>query len=59
MRETGAYHDTLDYANYGTNQSLAVFAQRAAMDVLDKVAAFVTEYLGLPGNAKHVYFTNR
>lgn len=59
LRETGRYHDTLDYANYGVNQSLAVLAQRAAVDVLDKVAAFVTQYLELPGDPKHVYFNNR
>lgn len=59
LRETGEYHDTQDYANYRTKQSLAVIAQRAAFDVPDKVAGFVTEYLGLPGDPKHLYFSNR
>ncbi len=59
FQETGNYHDTLDYANYGTVQSMAVLAQRAAMDVLDKVAGFATEYLKLPGKPKQVYFHNR
>jgi hypothetical protein len=59
MDETANYQDTLDYANYGVNQSIAVFAQRAAIDVLDKIAGFATEYLGLPGDAHRVYFASR
>jgi hypothetical protein len=59
FRERGAYQDTLDYANYGTKQSLVVLAQRAAMDVLDKVAGFASEYLGLPGDPKRTYFVDR
>lgn len=59
FRERGAYQDTLDYANYGTKQSLVVLAQRAAMDVLDKAAGFASEYLGLPGDPKRTYFVDR
>lgn len=59
MDETANYQDTLDYANYGVNQSVAVLAQRAAMDVLDKIAGFASEYLGLQGDAHRVYFASR
>ena len=59
MNETANYEDTLDYANYGVNQSVAVLAQRAAIDVLDKIAAFASEYLGLEGDARRVYFWSR
>lgn len=59
MDETANYQDTLDYANYGVNQSVAVLAQRAAIDVLDKIAGFASEYLGLQGDAHRVYFASR
>jgi hypothetical protein len=54
--ETGAYTDTLDYARYGIKQSLLVLAQKAAVDVLDKVAAAANVYLKLGGNPQAVYF---
>lgn len=57
--ETGSYHDTLDYAVYGVRRSLAVFAQRAALDVLDKIALLVTEFLGLPEDPRSVNFRSR
>jgi hypothetical protein len=59
VQETGTYHDTLDYAVYGIRPSLSVFAQRAALDVLDKIALLVTEYLGLDENPQGVYFRTR
>lgn len=59
MDETANYQDTLDYANYGVNQSIAVLAQRAAIDVLDKIAGFASEYVGLPGDSHRVYFASR
>jgi hypothetical protein len=59
MDETANYQDTLDCANYGVNQSVAVLAQRAAIDVLDKIAGFASEYLGLQGDAHRVYFASR
>lgn len=57
--ETGFYSDTLDYANYGTRYSGLVLAQKAAFDVLDKIAVATTDYLKLPGNPKPVYFGTR
>ncbi|MDA2933326.1 LA2681 family HEPN domain-containing protein [Acidobacteria bacterium AH-259-D05] len=57
--ESGSYSDTLDYANYGVRQSLQTLAQRAAIDVLDKVAVATTEYLEIAGRARSIYFWNR
>lgn len=54
--ETGAYTDTLDYANYGIAQSLLIQAQKTASDVLDKVAGAANDYLQLGGNPHAVYF---
>jgi hypothetical protein len=58
LLETGAYTDTLDYAQYGIRASLLVFAQKAAVDVLDKVAAAANVYLDLGHDPKAVYFSN-
>jgi hypothetical protein len=57
--ESGLYTDTLDYAVYGIAPSLLSLAQRACFDVLDKIAAATTEYFGIPGNVKVVYFRSR
>lgn len=57
--ESGLYADTLDYAVYGMVPSLLSLAQRACIDVLDKIAAATTEYFGIPGNVKVVYFWSR
>jgi len=57
--ESGLYADTLDYAVYGIAPSVLSLAQRACIDVLDKIAASTTEYFAIPGNAKVVYFWNR
>lgn len=57
--ESGTYSDTLDYALYGINESLLCLAQRACMDVLDKIAAATSEYFKIIENATHVYFSNR
>lgn len=57
--ETGAYHDTLDYAVYGVRSSLTVLAQRAALDVLDKIALLVTEFLALEDRPRDVTFRTR
>jgi len=57
--ESGKYVDTLDYANYGIDVSLLELAQRASLDLLDKVAIATTEYLKLPGKASSIYFSNR
>jgi hypothetical protein len=55
--DSGEYSDTLDYALYGIDQSLLLFAQRSCIDVLDKIAVAASEYFGIPG--KDVYFSNR
>jgi len=57
--ESGLYADTLDYAVYGVVPSLLSLAQRACIDLLDKIAAATTEYFAIPGNVKVVYFSNR
>jgi hypothetical protein len=57
--ESGLYADTLDYATYGVKQSMLALAQRACIDVLDKVAVATTEYLALSSGPNPVYFSNR
>lgn len=57
--DSGFYADTLDYAVYGIVPSLLSLAQRACIDVLDKIAAATTEYFAIPGNVKVVYFWSR
>jgi tetratricopeptide (TPR) repeat protein len=57
--ESGLYLDTLDYAVYGVVQSMLSLAQRACIDVLDKVAVATTDYFAIPGSPRVVYFTNR
>lgn len=55
-RDTGLYMDTLDYALYGTTPSRLVLAQRAALDLLDKVAVALNEHLAIGLKAKDVNF---
>ena len=57
--ESGFYADTLDYAVYGVVPSMLSLAQRACIDVLDKIAVATSEYFAIPGPAGHVYFSNR
>jgi tetratricopeptide (TPR) repeat protein len=57
--ETGSYADTLDYAVYGVRPALMVLAQRASLDVLDKIALLITEYLGLGDKSRTVKFRTR
>jgi tetratricopeptide (TPR) repeat protein len=57
--ESGFYSDTLDYAVYGVLPSMLSLAQRACIDVLDKIAVATTEYFAIPAPPKVVYFTNR
>jgi tetratricopeptide (TPR) repeat protein len=42
------YHDTLDYAVYGTKPSLLTITQRLAFDILDKIAVAVLTSVGDP-----------
>lgn len=48
--------DTLDYALYGVEQSMLVLAQRAALDILDRVAVCMNDYLGIGGKPSDIYF---
>lgn len=57
--ESGKYSDTLDYARYGVKYSMLTLAQRSCLDLLDKVAVASSEYLSLPGDPNHIYFSNR
>jgi hypothetical protein len=57
--ETGKYADTLDYAVYGVRESVRLLAQRAAFDLLDKIAVAATAYLGIADGPKGVGFVSR
>ena len=59
MPESGLYADTLDYAVYGMKPSVLALAQRACIDVLDKVAVATTEYFALTAGLNPIYFSNR
>ena len=54
LPDSGSYSDTLDYAVYGVKPATLALAQRACMDVLDKIAVATAEYFGL--TRKDVYF---
>lgn len=57
-RDTGVYMDTLDYAVYGVAPSRLVLAQRAALDVLDKIAVAVNELLGVGLRPNAIHFAS-
>ena len=50
--ESGLYSDTLDYAVYGVAPSMLALAQRACIDVLDKIAVATTEYFTIPDSGE-------
>ncbi len=54
MPDSGFYSDTLDYAVYGVKPAALALAQRACMDILDKVAVGTAEYYGIA--KKDIYF---
>jgi tetratricopeptide (TPR) repeat protein len=54
MPDSGFYSDTLDYAVYGVKPAALALAQRACMDILDKIAVATAEYFGL--KKKDIYF---
>lgn len=54
---TGRFVDTLDYATYGPHASALVFAQRTALDLLDKVAVIANHYFELGHEPKKVAFS--
>ena len=53
--ETGSYADTLDYANYGVRSSLLTLAQRASLDLLDKIAVASLSFFNIE-NARRASF---
>jgi tetratricopeptide (TPR) repeat protein len=57
--ESGKYADTLDYAVYGVQPASLTLAQRACVDLLDKIAVATSEYLHLPGDPGRISFMNR
>ena len=59
LPESGKYTDSLDYARYGIQSSMLTVAQKACLDLLDKVAVAASEYLDLPGDPSHIYFGTR
>lgn len=59
LPDSGHYVDTLDYATYGMRSSTLLLSQRACMDILDKIAVAVTEYLQIPDSTKSISFTTR
>ncbi len=50
--DNGLYADTLDYARYGSTTATLTLAQRAALDLLDRIAVLMNDYLivGLKSN---------
>lgn len=57
--ETTTYSDTLDYANYGAEESMLILCQRMCLDILDKIAVAATEYFGLSEKIQSINFENR
>lgn len=55
-RDTGLYMDTLDYATYGVASSRLVLAQRAALDLLDKIAVALNEHFVVGVKLKDCHF---
>jgi hypothetical protein len=56
--DEGFYVDTLDFAVYGGRASLLTLAQRAALDVLDRIAVLVNDYLDVGVPPHRVQFTS-
>lgn len=54
--DSGEYVDTLDLAYYGQVPSSFVLAQRAALDVLDRIALAVNSHFDIGDNPKRIYF---
>lgn len=56
--DDGLYVDTLDFAVYGRRASLLTLAQRSALDVLDRVAVLMNDYLRVGVPPHRVQFTS-
>jgi hypothetical protein len=54
--DPGRYVDTLDYSLYGEPTAMLILAQRAALDVLDKLAVAVNDHLGIGDTPSKVSF---
>jgi hypothetical protein len=54
--DTSVYADSLDYAIYGIAPAKLSLAQRAALDILDRVAVLVNEYLDVGLEPKRIHF---
>lgn len=54
--DSGSYSDTEDKAQYGIVSGLTTLAQRACLDILDKIAVLTHEYLKLAGDPNRIYF---
>jgi hypothetical protein len=54
--DSSSYADTLDYAVYGELPAKLILAQRSSLDLLDRVAVAVNEYLGTGLKAQRVDF---
>lgn len=55
-KDSGLYFDTLDYAVYGRATAALVLAQRSALDLLDRIAVVVNEYLSVGLQPEKVHF---
>jgi tetratricopeptide (TPR) repeat protein len=55
-RDTGLYMDTLDYAVYGVAPSRLVLAQRAGLDLLDKIAVALNEHFAIGIKVRDCHF---
>ncbi|WP_460493303.1 LA2681 family HEPN domain-containing protein [Dactylosporangium cerinum] len=54
--DSGYYVETLDHSLYGTQYSRLLLAQRSALDVLDKTAVVINEYLNIGDRPDRVSF---
>ncbi|WP_435055028.1 LA2681 family HEPN domain-containing protein [Micromonospora aurantiaca (nom. illeg.)] len=54
--DSGYYIETLDHSLYGTQYAKLLLAQRSALDVLDKTAVVVNEYLNVGDRPDRVSF---
>ncbi|WP_277959295.1 LA2681 family HEPN domain-containing protein [Frigoribacterium faeni] len=57
-RDTGTYADTLDFAIYGQPSAELILAQRAAIDVLDKISVAANIHFKTGLAPDHVSFRN-
>jgi len=56
--DTGSYADTLDYSLYGEPPAMLILAQRASLDLLDKIAVAANEHFHTGLNPGNITFRN-